>query len=198
MPLRRRGASSLARAARVFQWAVIWLPVPLILLIGKYLFLALLYIFIYVLFREMFAQLRPARGAQHITVRDAAASSQAAPVAPAPEPKSSPPATPGLVVLRSSGPEALPVGAVVGLEPVLTIGRSEENSLRLTDHFVSSHHAVIHHADGRHRLRDETSTNGTFVNGERVVSEIVLEDGDQVEIGATTFEFREDARSGAS
>ncbi len=170
---------------------MVWLPLPLILLIGKYLFLALLYVFIYILFREMLAELRPARGAQRVTVQQPAIP-ETPPEHPEPPPTPpAPPTAPVLVVLRTFDPQTLPVGTVVKLEPVLTVGRSEENSLCLRDRFVSSRHAVIQQANSRYRIRDEGSTNGTFVNGQRIAGDVTLKSGDRVEIGASTFEFRE-------
>ncbi len=185
----RPGTGPDVRVGRVTSLAVVRLPLPLILLIGKYLFLALLYAFIYVLFREMLAELRPARGAQHVAVRQRAT----------PEPRSEPsvasaaaPASaPALVVVRTFDPQSLPVGTIVKLEPILTVGRSDENSLCLRDRFVSSRHAVIQQASSRYRIRDEGSTNGTFVNGQRIAGDVTLNNGDRVEIGATMFEFRE-------
>ena len=55
------------------------------------------------------------------------------------------------------------------------------------DDYVSSRHALIEpRADGLW-IRDEGSTNGTFVNGARVTSERQLRTGDIVRIGQTDF-----------
>jgi hypothetical protein len=66
----------------------------------------------------------------------------------------------------------------------VTIGRDPENDLVLDDRRVSRRHAEIRLRLGRYTLYDLQSTNGTFVNGRRV-AEVVLSDGDRVQIGGT-------------
>jgi len=72
-------------------------------------------------------------------------------------------------------------------EPQL-IGRSSE-ALTITDRMVSRRHAELTPDDGRWHLRDLDSSNGTFVNGERVVERVVLAPGDQVRCGDTLMVF---------
>ncbi len=73
-------------------------------------------------------------------------------------------------------------------EPQL-IGRSSE-ALPLTDTTVSRRHAELTPDDGRWLLRDLESSNGTFVNGERVTAEPVeLSPGDQIRCGSTLMVF---------
>jgi hypothetical protein len=69
----------------------------------------------------------------------------------------------------------------LGAEP-LAIGRDPENDLVLDDRRVSRRHAEVRLRLGRYTLYDLQSTNGTYVNGRRV-AEIVLSDGDRVQIG---------------
>lgn len=69
----------------------------------------------------------------------------------------------------------------------LTIGRGEAAELRLSDGGLSRVHASIHRDAGRVWVLDEGSTNGTFVNGQRVsASGTPLKDGDQITLGDTT------------
>lgn len=96
---------------------------------------------------------------------------------------------PHLYVLES-GDDALQAGHVVPLTAAVTIGRSEENSLRVADRYISSRHALICLREGRRILVDRGSTNGTFVNGVRVEKEIELNDGDRIAMGNTVFEYR--------
>jgi hypothetical protein len=63
------------------------------------------------------------------------------------------------------------------------IGRRPGHDLVLPDPRVSRDHAVIEQLDGRFRLRDLGSRNGTFLNGQPV-SEADLRDGDRLAIGA--------------
>jgi len=73
-------------------------------------------------------------------------------------------------------------------EPQL-IGRSSE-SLPITDNTVSRRHAELTPDDGSWYLRDLESSNGTFINGQRITAERVrLSPGDQVRCGQTLFIF---------
>ncbi len=57
------------------------------------------------------------------------------------------------------------------------------------DTFISSQHAEISFRNGAYWLRDLGSTNGLFVNGTRV-SEIALNDGDEVKAGKTRMIYK--------
>lgn len=79
--------------------------------------------------------------------------------------------------------EGLERGDVFDALPTpLTIGREEDNQIRLNDERVSRFHAKIQEDDGRVILTDLESTNGTRVNGHPVKMR-VLQIGDQVLIG---------------
>jgi pSer/pThr/pTyr-binding forkhead associated (FHA) protein len=68
------------------------------------------------------------------------------------------------------------------------IGRSENAHLYLPeDRFFSRHHCLLEIAPPRCFLRDLCSTNGTFVNGQRV-QEVFLKSGDRVQGGQTILE----------
>lgn len=75
------------------------------------------------------------------------------------------------------------------LEPLTFIGRTPENQIRLNKPAVSRRHAQIAQSESGYVLRDLTSENGTYVNGERV-KERPLADGDRVQIGTVRFVFR--------
>jgi FHA domain len=77
----------------------------------------------------------------------------------------------------------LPTGTVrLGLNPTCEI--------QLTgDTFISSQHAEISFRSGAYWLRDLGSTNGLFVN-EVKVSEVALNDGDQVKAGRTSLIYK--------
>lgn len=69
----------------------------------------------------------------------------------------------------------------------LMIGRGTEALVRVTDDGVSRRHAkILRNEDGSLAVVDLGSTNGTFVNGERI-SHRVLRDGDKLQIGTTTI-----------
>ena len=78
----------------------------------------------------------------------------------------------------------------------MRIGRSLSAHLRFEDPTVSRRHAVlIAEADGV-RVLDDRSLNGVFVNGERVVSQL-LRDGDEIVIGRYRLRFADRSELGA-
>jgi len=74
-------------------------------------------------------------------------------------------------------------------KPVVSIGRLVEHDICLEDPFVSRYHCVIRNEDGQYVIEDLKSTNGTFINGERV-NVYPLEEGDLIRIGTSRFEVR--------
>lgn len=87
----------------------------------------------------------------------------------------------------------LPRRQVSLTEVVTTIGRSVDNVLELPDPNMSRRHCVIEKRDdGDYVVTDCNSSNGTRVNGERIVSH-ELRDGDRVEMGSTSILFSVDA-----
>jgi len=77
--------------------------------------------------------------------------------------------------------------------PLTVVGRDEGADIILDDPGISRRHTEIRvTSDGPHlvsSIRDLGSTNGTFVNGERITSQRLL-DGDQVSVGRTSIVFR--------
>lgn len=71
----------------------------------------------------------------------------------------------------------------------VSIGRSEQSGLWINSDLVSRHHATVVRVDEGHALRDEGSTNGTFVNDKRVSGSEALNDGDQIRIGRTVIKY---------
>src|SRR6476620_7788430 len=70
---------------------------------------------------------------------------------------------------------------------VVAIGRHPMSDLRFDptrDLDVSTKHAEIRGVDGRYTLYDAASTNGTFVNGERLRAPRELREGDVITFGA--------------
>ena len=56
----------------------------------------------------------------------------------------------------------------IPLTDKLTIGRMEDNDVVLSESHVSRHHCSIQKLQGNFFLKDEDSTNGTFLNGKRI------------------------------
>lgn len=85
-------------------------------------------------------------------------------------------------------------GASIGFyelsNETLTIGRSPDNHVVVDDPTVSGHHAVIESTQSGHRIRDLDSTNGVWVNGQRL-PEAQLSADDTVRIGTHDLQFTE-------
>ncbi|HEU5082376.1 MAG TPA: DUF3662 and FHA domain-containing protein [Acidimicrobiales bacterium] len=89
----------------------------------------------------------------------------------------------------AAGSLVLPSGErfVLG-DTVVSIGRLPESTLVLEDPNVSRQHAEIRPSGNGFVLADLGSTNGSKVNGIKV-SERVLQDGDELTFGSTSFRF---------
>jgi pSer/pThr/pTyr-binding forkhead associated (FHA) protein len=74
-------------------------------------------------------------------------------------------------------------------EPSVLIGRSLDAQVSINEQAISNEHARIEQNGVRFTLRDLGSTNGTYVNGQRVVDVVVLAGGDMIRMGSTTFTF---------
>lgn len=85
-----------------------------------------------------------------------------------------------------AGPELVPLEADRS-----TIGRAPTNDVALEwDSTVSELHAVVERYPVGWCVRDVGSSNGTFVNGERLVAERRLRANDEVRVGGTRLVFR--------
>ena len=74
--------------------------------------------------------------------------------------------------------------------PRYLVGRGEDCQLRPQSNLVSRRHCAIVLEEGRALLQDFGSTNGTYVNGERVKDERELKNGDHLKIGAIELEVQ--------
>ncbi len=75
-------------------------------------------------------------------------------------------------------------GATFSLEgDQLIIGRDSSSGVAINDAEVSRKHARLSFQGGKYVLEDLGSTNGTFVNGQRLASPVVLKSGDVVSFG---------------
>jgi hypothetical protein len=87
-----------------------------------------------------------------------------------------------LVVVAS--PEGRPAaGTSIPLDAVTTIGRDVNNSVVVDDSFASAEHAVLTFRGRAWYVEDRGSTNGTWVNGQRVESYLPMGYGDELQIG---------------
>ncbi|MCC6748967.1 MAG: protein kinase [Deltaproteobacteria bacterium] len=86
-----------------------------------------------------------------------------------------------LVVRTDQGEKLLP------LDRELIIGRAGQ--LAISDARVSRQHARIYHEEGEYLLEDLGSSNGTWLNGERISEPRRLQDRDEVRIGSCHIRF---------
>jgi len=130
--------------------------VDMILLAGKALLLALIYLF-------LFAAVRSGLG----IIRSAGPAAAGA-------------ATHQIRVER--GPRELK-GLRLPVAGPVTIGRSPGSDIVIADDYISSAHARIVPSGERIVLEDLGSTNGTVVNGRRITSPVTLAPGDEIDLG---------------
>jgi hypothetical protein len=71
----------------------------------------------------------------------------------------------------------------------LSIGRSKESDVQIDDRYASSIHIRLFQREGHHYVEDMKSTNGTLLNGKELNGEAELVDGDSIQIGDTVFRF---------
>jgi len=67
------------------------------------------------------------------------------------------------------------------------IGREKDCHLRPNNDLISRHHCVLTVDEFTVRIRDLGSTNGTYVNSERIQGQVVLQHGDLLSIGKLQF-----------
>ena len=96
------------------------------------------------------------------------------------------------LTFRAAGAPAVPAPAAsairmgvtaLGLKTSLLIGRNAQADISLPAPVVSWHHARLDRTPQGHVLTDLSSTNGTFVNGQRLAHPHLLQPGEVVQIG---------------
>lgn len=96
------------------------------------------------------------------------------------------PPGPSSVVIHTEGarPRTVPVSGN------MVMGRAPECELPLDDTFVSQQHARLFAKNGSWYVEDLGSTNGTFVNDQRLAAPAMVQPGDRVRVGTTVLELR--------
>jgi pSer/pThr/pTyr-binding forkhead associated (FHA) protein len=102
---------------------------------------------------------------------------------------------PASLVLQREGAQ----GPIHLLEkPVTVIGRAEDNDIVIDDARASRRHAHVRREDYRFVLEDLGSTNGTWVNGQRLSAPHQLANNDRVQIAGHVFRFVDPSTTVAS
>ena len=87
---------------------------------------------------------------------------------------------PNMVIITGPGS-----GKKIPLLPMtMSIGREHDNNIELKDPDVGRYHARVLYDRGRFVLEDLESSNGTWLNGEKI-NEAALKNGDRIKIGET-------------
>lgn len=81
-------------------------------------------------------------------------------------------------------------GQELEITNVTVLGRSEESDVVLDDPYASEFHMRLVAQDNGIMLHDLGSTNGTYVNGRRVIAPTQLRRGDTIQVGKTVMEVR--------
>jgi hypothetical protein len=143
----------------------------------KFGFLAVLYLFVLVIARSAFKDLR-----RTVSPAPDATGFHAAPGF-GESPRG---ADAWLVVERGGGLERDHRFDLIG---GLSVGRSKDADVQIEDRYASGLHARVFSRGGRFYAEDMNSTNGTLLNGATLQGEAELIDGDTVQIGDTVFRF---------
>ena len=168
----------------------------LTLFILRMIFLALLWVFVFAIVYALRSDLFGQR------VRRLPAEVASVATFPTPTPPTAAPRMPvsDPLAAPSSGAAiahrlVITAGTKEGLEitlpaDVLTIGRAGDSGLVIRDDYTSTHHARLVRGSDGWVLHDLDSTNGTFVDGKRVIVPLPLPANTTVTIGTTSFELR--------
>jgi len=145
-------------------------------------FLAVLWLFVLTAISVMRSDLFGTRSAP---ARPAQASAGKQPRAPKPaKPRKG---TPGKLVVT----EGSLAGTKVSLtQAPVTIGRAPDSTVVLDDDYASSRHARLFPDNGRWLVEDLGSTNGTYLDRQRVNGPTLVPLGVPIRIGKTVFELR--------
>jgi pSer/pThr/pTyr-binding forkhead associated (FHA) protein len=81
--------------------------------------------------------------------------------------------------------------------PKFVIGRNEDCQLRPQSHLVSRYHCAILVGENSAAIEDLGSTNGTFVNGEKLAGRHELKTGDRIKVGLLEVDVHLPAAVGA-
>lgn len=131
-------------------------PLAISLWIIRLAFLAGLYVFLYLVMRALWRDLRASQEADRPLGR--------------------------LVVVGS--PEGTPaLGTIFHVDAITTLGRDVNNTVVIDDGFASGSHAALTFRGRSWYLEDLGSTNGTWLNGERIAVPTPLGWGDELQVG---------------
>lgn len=95
------------------------------------------------------------------------------------------PAVPHLTVVEPAEQR----GRTFPLTEEVTVGRAAGCQVTLDDTYASQLHARLFFRDGQLLVEDLGSTNGTWLNRQKVTGPLVMQTGDQLQVGSTVMEL---------
>ena len=75
-------------------------------------------------------------------------------------------------------------------EAPVTLGRAQDSTIVLDDDYVSSRHARLYPRDGQWLVEDMGSTNGTYLDRQKVSAPTPVQIGVPIRVGKTVVELR--------
>lgn len=160
---------------------------PFVLTVGKYVFLALLYFFVYRAIKAVVVDLRNG-GSGGGKKRNGRSQAGAAKGVRQPKaPKTGKAKAPVIVIVRNAKGKKLSSKKLSG---TMQIGRDEGCDIRPDDAYLSQFHAKLYANDGVWYVEDLGSTNGTYLNQQRLTGPMELHAGDTIRVGEVTMELR--------
>jgi hypothetical protein len=149
----------------------------IVLQIFRFGFLLLLWLFIFAAFRVVRADLFGGRTGRVASVPPRAAQ----------QPRKKGQRGPRTLVVTAGPLSGTKI--TLGEQPIL-IGRADDSTLVLTDDFASSRHARLTNRGGQWYVEDLGSTNGTYLDQQRVQGPLLVQPGQPIRIGQTALELR--------
>ena len=151
---------------------------PIVVQVLRFGFLALLWIFIFATLRVVRTDLAGAGQSRSTT--------PARPAAARPKPKRRG-KSPTQLLVTDGGLAGTRI--TLGEQPIM-IGRANDSTLVLTDDYASTRHARLVTRDGDWYVEDLGSTNGTYLDQQRVQGPLLVGSGQPIRIGQTVLELR--------
>ncbi|MCI6189709.1 MAG: FHA domain-containing protein [Clostridium sp.] len=93
----------------------------------------------------------------------------------------------GIEVISPGENSNIKKGTIIPIIDIITIGRKEDNSVVLQDMHTSGNHAKLVVKENNLYIQDLHSTNGTFVNGRKISTNVKLLGREEIQIGTTVF-----------
>ena len=93
----------------------------------------------------------------------------------------------GIEVISPGENSNIKKGTIIPIIDIITIGRKEDNSVVLQDRHTSGNHAKLIVKENNLYIQDLHSTNGTFVNGRKISTNVKLLGREEIQIGTTVF-----------